>query len=162
MNARKLGTIATAVLGLAMFMPAAHASIRDQETRFTFDNAIELPSHVMLPPGTYWFRLSDCMSAPCNAVEIRDVHKKYIATVQTQVASRNLPLDNRASVNALFTQPALDVAEGSHAVQLVKWFFYSGTEEGAMGEKQIVNIIVPTPKHQHVSSTLSASNNSAR
>ena len=123
----------------------------------------------MLQAGTYWFRLADCMSAPCNAVEIWDANKNFVATIQTEATTRNMPLDNRASVNALFTQPALDVAEGTDAVQLVKWFYpgdevghkfvYSGSEEKALSEDQIVTITVPTPKHQHVSRTLSAGNN---
>jgi hypothetical protein len=174
MKARTVTSFLAVVLGLAMFIPVARADERDQETRFTFDNAIELPSNVMLPAGTYWFRLADCMSAPCNAVEIRDVNKKHIVTIQTQATERNMPLDDKASVNGLFTQPVLNVAEGTDAVQLVKWFYpgdqmghkfvYSGSQERALSEGGIVTLTVPTPRHQHVfnSNTLTVSNDESQ
>jgi hypothetical protein len=146
-----------------MFIPAMRADNRDQETRFTFDNTIVLPNNVTLPAGTYWFRLVDCQSAPCNTVEIEDAKKKHVATIETEATDRNLPLDNKASVNGLYTQPVLNVADGTKAVELVKWFYpgdqvghkfvYSGSQEKAFSEAGIVALVVPTPEPKHVSTS---------
>jgi hypothetical protein len=161
MKPKTVTTFLALALGLAAFIPVVHADERNQETRFTFDSASELPTNVVLPAGTYYFRLADCLSAPCNTVEIQDVKKKHVATIETQASTRNLPLDNKESVNGLYTQPVLNVADGTKAVALVKWFYpgdqvghkfvYSKSQEKAFSEAGTETLLVPTPdepKHE--------------
>jgi hypothetical protein len=66
-------------LALAMIVPVARADDRDQATQLTFDQPVQIPGNVVLPPGTYWFKVSD-NTLDRNVVRVFDSNWSIIAT----------------------------------------------------------------------------------
>ena len=92
MSTRKtLGIFSTLVLGAAMMVPAARAGESDQMTKMTFDQAFQVPGHV-LPAGTYWFKVSGNMNdMQKNVIKIyRDDRSHLVATVPALPAQRGM------------------------------------------------------------------------
>jgi hypothetical protein len=58
MNLRKTLSIMVFMLALASLLPVLYANERDQATRFTFNQPIQIPGRV-LPAGSYRFQLVD-------------------------------------------------------------------------------------------------------
>jgi hypothetical protein len=87
MRAMACCLFALLLLGSTAILPAAHADVWNQKTRFTFSQPVEIPGRI-LPAGTYWFNLSDSLSDR-QVVEIynRDWSRIY-ATILTVPAWR--------------------------------------------------------------------------
>ncbi len=111
--------IAFAIASVLFLEIAAHADEADQSIKITFNQAIEIPGHV-LPAGTYLFKLAD--RNELNLVRIFNSEgTRLYATVQTITAERSKPTGD--TVVVLAEQP-----EGKPET-LVKWF-YPGNSSG--------------------------------
>src|SRR4029077_18327505 len=104
----------------------------DQMTKMTFDQAVEVPNHV-LPAGTYWFKvMGNTNDAMKNVVEIYDARKTHlIAMVPAIPAQRKSPGYGTAAWNPSMDKTELRIAAGSgeHPAALLTWFYpfgYSG------------------------------------
>jgi len=89
MNTRKAIQVCCAlVLGLAMYIPSVHADPRNQDASLTFSRPVQVSDTVILPAGTYSFRLANMMSYPNNAMQIFDWRGNFVTTVTTEVTDR--------------------------------------------------------------------------
>jgi len=75
--AKRFATLAFLFAFLAV-LPVVRADERDQATRFTFSQPVEIPGRV-LPAGTYWFQLADTHDR--EIVQILDEDRNLLATV---------------------------------------------------------------------------------
>jgi len=84
---KALGILLGVALALAVLAPAARASVRDQATKITFNQPVQVPGTI-LPAGSHWFVLSD-VAADRDTVSIysSDWSKVY-ATVSTEPVQR--------------------------------------------------------------------------
>src|SRR5579863_124710 len=105
----------TVALGLAMYMPAARADIRNQEVYVTFGKPMQVSDSVILPAGTYSFRLADGLSKPQNMVQIFDDQGSHVANVETEAVDRGVgpqrTLGNKDYRN--FEETKLQFVQGS-------------------------------------------------
>lgn len=114
---RFVPTVVAFVLASALmaFGPAAHASLADQATQFTFDQDVRIPGQV-LPAGTYWFVLLDSPASK-NIVRVYNFDRtEFITSFMTNAAQRLEPPDH---TRLTLTQPA-DAAEPA---TLLTWFY---------------------------------------
>ena len=140
------------VLALAMYIPAAHASVRNQLTEFTFSKPVQVSDSTILPAGTYWFRLADSTAEPSNTVEIFDQKGKHIVDLETEVTDRGVPTGTAQGARK-DSKTELDFAEGSDHDTLIKWFYagideghkftYSGEQQKMISAEPVVKKIVP-------------------
>ena len=76
---------------IATFAFSATAGEFDKLTVFTFNAPVEVPGNIILPPGTYVFRLADSL-ADRNVVQIFDEQQSTIyATILTISVERPEP-----------------------------------------------------------------------
>ena len=76
---------------IATFAFSARAGEFDKLTVFTFNAPVEVPGNIILPPGTYVFRLGDSL-ADRNVVQIFDEQQSTIyATILTISVERPEP-----------------------------------------------------------------------
>ncbi|MGH9145768.1 MAG: hypothetical protein ACRD1Q_03600 [Vicinamibacterales bacterium] len=93
----------------------------DQKTYFTFSQAVELPGGVMLPAGTYTFKLADT-SGSRNVVQVfNEDESKILAMFMTVSATRLEPAED--SVITFAEAPA-------SAPQPVRFWYYPGRTIG--------------------------------
>jgi hypothetical protein len=78
MNFRKSFSIMGFMLAFAIMVPVLRADERDQATKFTFTQPVEIPGRV-LPAGTYFFKLAD--SNDRHIVRILAENGDLLATV---------------------------------------------------------------------------------
>jgi hypothetical protein len=78
MNFRKSFSIMGFMLAFAIMLPVLRADERDQATKFTFTQPVEIPGRV-LPAGTYFFKLAD--SNDRHIVRILAENGDLLATV---------------------------------------------------------------------------------
>ena len=165
MNTRKAIQIGCAlILGLAMYIPGAHADARDEQAYFTFSCPVEVSSTVTLPAGRYMFRLADMLSYPNNVMRIYDHSGSLVTTVVTEVTDRATPA---TWSDRTFTKTNLEFAEGTDHVTLIKYFYkddneghrftYSAQRERALSEEPMVTI-VPAHESRRAPNSLLASN----
>lgn len=172
MNTRKiLQTCCALALGLAMYIPVVHADTMNEEARLTFSRPVQVSNTVILPAGTYSFRLADMTNYPNNAVQIFDWHGKFVTTVMTEATSRTAGtaplrvLHNHDYEN--LTKARLQFAEGPDYDTLVKYFYtgvadghkftYSHQQEQVISEEPMVDVAV-VPERGSAPDTLLASN----
>jgi len=74
-NVRIVTFVCVGVLGLAL-QPQAKASERNQETKFSFSQPVEVPGQVLIP-GTYIFKLADSM-ADRNIVQVYNKDRTHL------------------------------------------------------------------------------------
>jgi hypothetical protein len=95
-------------------LPAARASERDQATKITFSQPVEVPGHV-LPAGTYWFVLMDSTSNR-NVVEIYNSDRSTLMAVTLTISDERLnPADE--SVITFNGQGSM------HPPSIASWFY---------------------------------------
>jgi hypothetical protein len=149
MNTR--GTIRLLLAGafaLAMIAPAARADERNQATQLTFDQDVQVPDNVVLPAGTYWFKLADSVGSR-NIVQVYDSDWSIVATMLTAPTLRPEVTDHTM----------LTMAQGSpdQPDALVKWFYpgeatghelmYSTSMERQLSEDNIITVMAaPAPR----------------
>jgi hypothetical protein len=74
----KLAGVAVAVAVLSfIFLPKTGASVWDEATTFTFNQPVEIPGMV-LPTGTYVFRILDLGTGDRNLVQVLDKNEKHV------------------------------------------------------------------------------------
>jgi len=137
-----LGMFFACALALAMLAPAAHADERNQATQLTFDQPVRIPSGVVLPPGTYWFKVGDDVMDR-NIVQVFDANWSVIATTIAIPAERQEVTDHTM----------LKMAEGAPGdpLILVKWFYpgrttgheflYSAPTESQISESNMITVM---------------------
>lgn len=90
---RKLALLFGMAIVIGTFSSSAKADEFDKRTIFTFSAPVELPG-VVLPAGTYVFKLFDSPSTR-NIVQVSDENQtKVYATILTLSAERLRPTDN--------------------------------------------------------------------
>jgi hypothetical protein len=128
---------------LVVFAPAARASDWDQATQLTFNRPVDIPGHVALGAGTYWFTVPQGINAP-NVVHIFNADRtKLIATVETIPTIAPKDTDDTE----------LTFAEQSQRqpMALISWFYpgraagheflYSPREEARLSENEQITVI---------------------
>ena len=90
MNFRRIwGVVLGVALALGIGVPAAHASMRNEATKVTFNHAVQVPGTV-LPAGTYWFEETDLPSGSRQVVKIMSSDwSKVYATLSTVPVERS-------------------------------------------------------------------------
>jgi hypothetical protein len=155
MNTRRaIRLLLASAFALAMIAPVARADERNQATQLTFDQAVQVPDNVVLPAGTYWFKLADSIGSR-NIVQVFDSNWSIVATLLTTPALRPEVSDHTI----------LTMAEGApdQPDALVKWFYpgettghelvYSTRMERQLSEDNMINVMA-APAHN---GTLTAS-----
>ncbi len=80
MNTREaIRLLIAGAFALAMIAPVVRADERDQATQLTFNQSIQIPGNVVLPPGTYWFKVADGTGSR-NVVQVFDSNWSIVAT----------------------------------------------------------------------------------
>jgi hypothetical protein len=117
MNINKSYIAAGLIIALSLFFGlVAHADESDQTTLLTFSQPVQIPG-VVLPAGTYVFKLTDTDSSQ-NVVQVFNADRTVLyATLETIATDRSEPPDH--SVVTLAEQGA-----GQPDV-LLKWFYPS-------------------------------------
>ena len=70
------------------FVPQARADARNQLTEFTFNEPVRLPQKMVLPAGTYWFRVPDATNGG-DTVQILNANQtQVLATLETIATGR--------------------------------------------------------------------------
>jgi hypothetical protein len=134
-------------MGLAMLTPAAKADQRNQMTQLTFEQPIRIPNNIVLPAGTYWFKLLDSANNQ-NIVQVFNVNQKLITTTIAASADRT---QQQPSSKTMLT-----LAKVRHSPDvLIKWFYpgdtighqfvYSPKEESRIdeGKTSTATVFVP-------------------
>jgi hypothetical protein len=158
MNPRKaINLLFALALGLAIFIPAARADVwQDQQTQLTFNKPIRVSESIVLPAGTFTFRLAGESSAsPLDVVEILDSNGKHLATVMTQPTERPLPhyhFRDKTRTNADYSRTRLNLAQGSDQDTLLNWFYpgerighkflYSEQRQQSLSQQPTVTMMV--------------------
>jgi hypothetical protein len=112
----------TAALLLAFLavLPAARADEANQETKVTFNQAVQVSGHV-LPAGTYLFLLPDDISQHQVVRIFSPDRRKLYAIVFTTYTQRSQPTDNTAFTLA---------GRGSAMPEAIVTWFYPGRTVG--------------------------------
>lgn len=142
MNARgAIRLLIACAFALAAIAPAAKADERNQATQLTFDQAVQIPGQVVLPPGTYWFKVADS-GTDRNVVQVLDSNGSIIATTIAIPTVRPEVTDHTM----------LTMAEGApdQPYVLVEWFYpgratgheflYSAPMESQISEENIISV----------------------
>ncbi len=130
MNTRNAIGILGLLLAFAIILPVTHAAERDQATKLTFNQSIQIPGRV-LPAGTYWFILADSTSNR-NIIHIFNSDRSMLyATVNTITAERLQSTDHSAITFAErdSTQPSAIVTWFYPGRTIGHEFVYSKSEE---------------------------------
>jgi hypothetical protein len=143
MNTRgAIGFLIACAFALAMIAPVARADELDETTQLTFSQPVRIPGNVVLPAGTYWFKLADS-TANRNIVQVSDSNGSIIATVLSQPTVRDEVTDHTV----------VTIAEGAphQPDALVKWFYpgeatghellYSAPMERQLSEENMINVM---------------------
>lgn len=138
-----LGTVLA--LGLLVIAPHARADEADQATQLTFNQAVDMPNHVVLPAGTYWFVVDPNIP---NLVRVFDADRMHVrATVLTNSAIRPDATDH--------TQLTFAEQSRKTPVALLSWFYpdrmtgrefvYSARQESQLAERNKLTVMA-TPE----------------
>ena len=149
MNTRRaVRFLIACAFALAMIAPAARADERNQATQLTFNQSIQIPGNIVLPAGTYWFKVFDGTSNR-NIVQVFDSDWSIIATTIAVPTLRPEITDHTM----------LTMAEGApdQPDALVKWFYpgeatgheflYSTPVERQFLEDNVITVMAePAPR----------------
>jgi hypothetical protein len=154
-GAISLSIIFAAALALAMVVPGARADAQNQMSQLTFSQPLRIPGQVVLPAGTYWFKLTDS-TADQNVVQIYNSNWSLVATTIAIPALRPEATDHTM----------LTFAEGSsrYPAVLVKWFYpgrltgheflYSAPMENRISEDHMITVKAePAPHGTQIASS---------
>ena len=119
LNTQKKLVILATMLAFLIMLPAARASEENQATKFTFNQAIQVPGRV-LPAGTYWFVVAGANSSR-NIVQIFNSDRSMVyATILTNNAERPNPAGTEITL----------ADRGSMQPQSIVTWFYPGDTTG--------------------------------
>jgi hypothetical protein len=104
------------MLTFTIMLPVVHADDWNQATRFTFNQPVQVPGHI-LPAGTYFFQL---VGDNHHLVQIFNEDRTAVAILYSVSRER---YDRRA-------EAAITLANrgGTHPQAIVAWFFVGETE----------------------------------
>jgi hypothetical protein len=126
---KALGTIIGGVLALALmgFVPQARADSRNQLTEFKFNQPVRLPHNVVLPAGSYWFRVPDVINSG-NIVQVYNANRtQLLATIETIATERPENPANSPTIG----DGQLTIAKlPNHQVPLIIKWIYPGQFQG--------------------------------
>jgi hypothetical protein len=116
MKVRKTLSILGLMLTFTIMLPVVHADDWNQATRFTFNQPVQVPGHI-LPAGTYFFQL---VGDNHHLVQIFNEDRTAVAVLYSVSRER---YDRRA-------EAAITLANrgGTHPQAIVAWFFVGETE----------------------------------
>ena len=116
MKVRKTLSILGLMLTFTIMLPVVHADDWNQATRFTFNQPVQVPGHI-LPAGTYLFQL---VGDNHHLVQIFNEDRTAVAVLYSVSRER---YDRRA-------EAAITLANrgGTHPQAIVAWFFVGETE----------------------------------
>jgi hypothetical protein len=116
MKVRKTLAILGLMLTFTIMLPVVHADDWNQATRFTFNQPVQVPGHI-LPAGTYFFQL---VGDNHHLVQIFNEDRTAVAILYSVSRER---YDRRA-------EAAITLANrgGTHPQAIVAWFFVGETE----------------------------------
>jgi hypothetical protein len=118
---KKLGLLFCTAILMGTFGSTAKADDFDKLTIFTFSAPVELPGAIVLPAGTYVFKLLDS-SGTRNVVQVFDQNQTRVyATILTIPVERSRPTDK--TVVEFY-----ETAAG--AQNALKTWFYPGDTDG--------------------------------
>ena len=101
-------------------LPSARADERDQATKITFSQPVQIPGHV-LPAGTYWFVLLDSISAH-DLVRVFNSDRTILYATFMSVGTQSLTTPDKTAI----TFAKLDPMQPQ---TVVSWF-YPGVNTG--------------------------------
>lgn len=143
MNINKSYIVAGLLIAFMLFFEiAAHADVRNQATKLTFSESIQIPGRV-LPAGTYLFTIANPDTGR-NIVQVFNTEGTVLyATLLTVSAERPEPADDAV----------VTLAEGSGGPDaLLKWFYpgslagnellYSKQKEKELAQDKVQAVIV--------------------
>jgi hypothetical protein len=116
MKVRKTLSILGLMLTFTIMLPVVHADDWNQATRFTFNQPVQVPGHI-LPAGTYFFQL---VGDNHHLVQIFNEDRTAVAVLYSVSRER---YDRRA-------EAAITLANrgGTQPQAIVAWFFVGETE----------------------------------
>jgi hypothetical protein len=119
-NQKILAVLLFLIMAFSISVPVARADVSNQRTKLTFNQAVEIPGHV-LPARTYWFAVVDDDSFR-NLVQVYSADWSVLyATLLT------VPSDRTESS----CETTLTFAERSYSKpQAILTWFYPGEETG--------------------------------
>jgi len=140
-------------LGLALSAQPVHADERNQLSYLTFSQTIQLPTPsgktVVLPAGTYAFRVSTGVLSDAQEVRVYDKQMKHLYTQVPTNETTFLATTNRD----LKPHTILTFAKGpsNQPMTLVKWYYtdrnighefaYNGRLERQLSEEKPVTVV---------------------
>ena len=133
-------------LALAMAAPGARADDLDQASKLTFSHAVELPQHVVLPAGTYWFVRPDGIKTP-DLIQVYNADRSRVVAMMLTI-----PVDRRDSTE--HTQLKLGEQAKNQPLALMQWYYpdrlsgheflYSPRQAGELAESAHITVNAKT------------------
>ena len=116
MKVRKTLSILALILTFTIMLPVVHADDWNQATRFTFNQPVQVPGHI-LPAGTYFFQL---VGDNHHLVQIFNQDRTTVAILYSVSRERY----------GRHTEAAITLANrgGTQPQAIVAWFFVGETE----------------------------------
>ncbi|MGA7928089.1 MAG: hypothetical protein WCA20_19130 [Candidatus Sulfotelmatobacter sp.] len=117
---RVLSVLLFLIMAFSVSLPAARADSSNQETKMTFNEAVEIPGQT-LPPGTYWFVVVDTGGSR-NIVQIFSEDRSVLCATLMTVPADRLEVSGETT---------LTFAERPHSKpQALLTWFYPGETTG--------------------------------
>lgn len=123
---KALGTIIGGVLALALmgFVPQARADAANQLTEFKFNQPVRLPQNIVLPAGTYWFKVPEFGG---DVVQVFNANRtQVLATMETITTDRA----GNTTVSPTIGDMQLTMAKLHHQPPLLISWIYPGQLQG--------------------------------
>ena len=135
MNTKKAFFTLGLLLALVIRLPSARANEKDQATKLTFNQSVQIPGRVLLA-GTYWFVLAD-EPANRNIVRIFNSDKSALYATIFAINTESLTATDKTSITFAEREPM-------QPVTILLWnypghsyghqFVYSPTEERELAQ----------------------------
>jgi hypothetical protein len=120
MNTKKAFFILGLLLAFVITLPSAQASEKDQATKLTFNQSVQIPGRV-LPAGTYWFVLADG-TANRNIVRIFNSDKSTLYATVFAIKTESLTTTDKTAITFAEGEPM-------QPVTILSWY-YPGHSSG--------------------------------
>jgi len=127
---KTLGTIIGGVLALALmgFVPQARAESPEanQLTEFKFNQPVRLPHNMVLPAGTYWFRVPDAANGG-NTVQVYNANRTRLLA-QLEAITTDRP--GNSTISPTIGDVQLTMAKLPHQIPLLIGWIYPAQLQG--------------------------------
>jgi hypothetical protein len=135
MNTQKAFFTLGLLLAFVIILPSARADEKDQATKLTFNQPVQIPGRV-LPAGTYWFVLAE-NAANRNIVRIFNSDKSTLYATIFAINTESLTATDKTAIT--FTE-----GEPMQPATILSWYYpghssghqfvYSPTEEQELAQ----------------------------